>query len=133
MFNCSIFSLKFFLETTKANFKSNANLLEGSKTLASYTADGKRGDVNEGKFNVDVTDILTGNGDFKSDKGKGAFNTLFAFKKMDRKIKIESDFNVAQPTYDVNTKFYYDFEKDNNKKIEFTTKSTYATHDLSSK
>lgn len=121
------------MQTTKTDFKSNANLLEGSNTLATYTADGKRGDVNEGKFNLDVTDVLTGNGNFKSEKGKGAFSTLFEFKKIDRKVKVESEFNVAQPTYDVNTKFYYDFEKDNNKKVEFTTKSSYATNDLSSK
>lgn len=125
--------MKFFLETTKTDFKSNANLLEGSKTLATYTADGKRGDVKEGKFNLDVTEVLTGSGNFKSDKGKGSLSTLFAFQKIDRKVKVESEFNVAQPNYDVNTKFYYDFEKDNNKKIEFTTKSTHATNDVTSK
>lgn len=121
------------MESTKTDFKSNANLLEGAKTLATYTADGKRGDVKEGKFNLDVTDVLTGNGNFKSEKGKGSLSSLFAFKKIDRKVKVESEFNVAQPNYDVNTKFYYDFEKDNNKKIEFTTKSSYATSDVSSK
>ncbi|XP_063705361.1 apolipophorins isoform X2 [Culicoides brevitarsis] len=127
------YSLKFFLETTKTDFKSTANVLEGAKTLATYSADGKRGDVKEGKFDLDVTEVLTGNGNFKSDKGKGSLTTLFVFKKIDRKVKVESEFNVAQPTYDVNTKFFYDFEKDNNKKIEFTTKSNLASNDLSSK
>uniref|UniRef100_A0A336M8K5 CSON013728 protein n=1 Tax=Culicoides sonorensis TaxID=179676 RepID=A0A336M8K5_CULSO len=127
------YSLKFFLQSTKNDFKSNANLLEGSTTLATYTADGKRGDVNEAKFDVDVTNVLLGTGNFKSEKGKGSLSTLFTFKKMDRKVKVESDFNVAKPNYDVNTKFFYDFEKDNNKKIEFNTKNTVSLGDLSSK
>lgn len=125
--------LKFFLKSTKVSFKSNANLMEGSKSLATYTTEGKRGDNTEGTFNIEVVNIFTGQGDFKSVKGKGSLSSLITFKKLDRKVKVESDFNIARPVYDVNTKFFYDYEKDNNKKIEFTTKNNIAPNDVNTK
>lgn len=127
------YSLKFLLDSSNVQFKSNANLLEGSNEVASYKASGKRGDKTEGTFEVVVKDVLTGNGDLKSVKGKGTLAVLLALTRIDRKLKLESEFNIAQPTYDVNSKFFYDFEKDNNKKIEFTTKSQIEYKNLDSK
>lgn len=108
-------------------------MLEGTNELASYSASGERGDTTNAKFDIAIKDILNGNGDLKSVKGKGTVAVLVGLTRIDRKLKLEGDFNIAQPVYDVNTKFFYDFEKDNNKKIEFNTNSRVEFKNIDSK
>lgn len=121
------------IKSTKNEFKINANLVEGSKQIATLNSEGKRGDTIEVKYNMDVIDVFSLNSDFNSVKGKGKLSVLGVIKKIDRKLKIESDFHISKPIYDVSTKLFYDFEKDANKKIEFTTKSSIATDNIDSK
>lgn len=121
------------MDATAAQAKSNAKLLEGKTELATYNFNVKRGENTQGQFDVSVKDVLKGKGELNSVKRKGTLNALITLEKIDRKLKLDTDFNVQQPAYDISTKFFYDFGKDDTKKIEFTTKSNLALKDIDSK
>uniref|UniRef100_A0A182S8Q8 Uncharacterized protein n=1 Tax=Anopheles maculatus TaxID=74869 RepID=A0A182S8Q8_9DIPT len=58
---------------------------------------------------------------------------LVSFVKQDRKVKLDSKFKVDKPVYDVEVDFYYDFEKDNSKKVRFETKNKVTQTSFDSK
>jgi hypothetical protein len=76
---------------------------------------------------------LKGSGELKANKGKGDANALFNIGKLDRKLKVDSKFNINAPVYDVSTDFFYDFEKDNTKKVHFDTKNKISKGTFDSK
>lgn len=80
-----------------------------------------------------VKDTLDGTGSFKSTNGKGDGNVVLTLPKVDRKFKIETTFNIAAPTYDMKTDFYYNFEKEDGKKITFDTKNRVTKNSFDSK
>lgn len=80
-----------------------------------------------------VKDTVDGTGSFKSTNGKGDGNVILTLQKVDRKFKISTTFNIAAPTYDMKTDFYYNYEKENDKKITFDTKNRVTKDSLDSK
>lgn len=114
---------------------SNAKLFVGSNELASYDVNVDRTDDKNlnGVFNMKVKDTVDGRGTFKSNNGKGDGNLLVTLQKVDRKFKISTTFNIAAPIYDMKTDFYYNFEKENDKKITFDTKNRLQTGSFDSK
>lgn len=86
-----------------------------------------------GVFNVKVKDTIDGTGSFKSTNGKGDGSVLITLPKVDRKFKINTTFNIAAPVYDMKTDFYYNFEKENDKKITFDTKNKVTRESFDSK
>lgn len=108
---------------------TNIKVFGGKQEIASYESKIVRGDNSNGKFDVKINQILTGTGEFKSNKGKGDANFLITFEKLARKIKTDVKFVISAPNYEVSTDFYYDFEKDNTKKVTFSTK-TKATKSM---
>lgn len=80
-----------------------------------------------------VKDTVDGKGTFKSNNGKGDGNLLVTLQKVDRKFKIDTTFNIAAPIYDMKTDFYYNFEKENDKKITFDTKNRVQKGSFDSK
>jgi hypothetical protein len=116
-------SLNFVLKADNKAVHSDAKALLGGEDLAGYKVDVTKGDNTNGKFEVFVKDTFKGDGEFKANKGKGDANALFSLGKLDRKLKMDSKFNIAAPVYDIATDFFYDFEKDNTKKVHFDTKN----------
>lgn len=114
---------------------SNSKLYVGSNELASYDANVDRTDDNtmNGVFNLKVKDTVDGTGSFKSARGKGDGNILLTLLKVDRKFKINTSFNIAAPIYDMKTEFFYNFEKENDKKITFDTKNRVTRDSFDSK
>lgn len=80
-----------------------------------------------------VKDTVDGAGSFKSTNGKGDGNVVMTLQKVDRKFKIGSTFNIAAPVYDMKTEFFYNFEKENDKKITFETKNKVTKDTFDSK
>lgn len=114
---------------------SNSKLYVGSNELASYDVTVDRTDDKNmnGVFNMKVKDTVDGTGTFKSNNGKGDGNILLTLQKVDRKFKISSTFNIAAPIYDMKTEFFYNFEKENDKKITFDTKNRITKGSFDSK
>lgn len=114
---------------------STSKLFAGATELASYDVNVDRTDDKNmnGVFNMKVKDTVDGTGTFKSTNGKGDGNVLITLLKVDRKFKINTTFNIAAPIYDMKTEFFYNFEKENDKKITFDTKNRVTQNSFDSK
>lgn len=92
----------------------------------------KGGNAN-GNVKVDIKDLIKANGQLKATKGKGNANIVVEFVKSGNKIKSESQFTIADPTYNFDITFYPYFEKDNNKKIVLSTHNKVTGKSVDSK
>jgi hypothetical protein len=129
----SLKRVNFAVKADNKAVHSDAKALVGSTELAGYNFDVTKGDNTNGKFEVFVKDTFKGDGEFKANKGKGDANALFSIGKLDRKLKIDTKFTIAAPVYDIATDFFYDFEKDNTKKVHFDTKNKISKQLFDSK
>ncbi|XP_077288489.1 apolipophorins-like [Arctopsyche grandis] len=79
--------------------------------------------VPSGNLRLILKDFVKSEGQFKVNdqdkKGNGVL--LIHFLKANRKIKFDNNFLIFKPQYNVNVDIYYDYEKDNSKKMTFTT------------
>lgn len=92
----------------------------------------KGGDAN-GNVKVNLKDLLTVNGQLKANKGKGTANLVLDFVKVPNKVKLDSSFNIAAPTFDIDVTLYPQFEKDNNKKVVLSTHNKVSENAIESK
>uniref|UniRef100_A0A2M3ZDY1 Putative apolipophorins n=1 Tax=Anopheles braziliensis TaxID=58242 RepID=A0A2M3ZDY1_9DIPT len=116
-----------------ASVQSNAKVLVDKEEFATYDVKLDRSQDPNGKFTFVVKDFFDGNGELKSNKGQGELFALVSFVKQERKVKLDSKFKVSAPVYDVAVDFYYDFEKDNSKKVHFETKNKVTQTNFDSK
>ncbi|KAJ6644415.1 Apolipophorin [Pseudolycoriella hygida] len=113
---------------------SNTKLFSGSTELGSYDVNVDRDEKNvNGIVKIKVKDTLDGEGSFKSTNGKGDGSVLINLSKIDRKVKMTTSFHILAPTFDMNTDVYYNFEKENDKKITFSTKNRVTGTSFDSK
>ncbi|XP_055539565.1 apolipophorins [Wyeomyia smithii] len=127
------YKLTLAVHLTPATVLSNAKVLVGKDEFSTYDLKVDRTDNSNGKFNFVVKDFLDGNGEFKANNGEGDGTVLMNFVKQDRKLKLDTKFKVNSPVYDIATDFYYDFDKDNTKKIHFDTKNKVTKSSFDSK
>lgn len=92
----------------------------------------KNGNAN-GNVKIDLKDLLKADGQLKSTKGKGTGQLVVDFVKIGNKIKTDSQFNIAAPTYDVDLTIYPQYEKDNSKKISLSTHNKITEDSIDSK
>lgn len=86
--------------------------------------------ISNGKLNLQIKDQLTAKADFKINKGgKGDLTAVVNLKKAQRKLTIDSKFNIAAPKYDVETTIGYD----NDKKIYIKTENVMDKSKTSTK
>ncbi|XP_053670702.1 apolipophorins [Anopheles nili] len=129
----SPYKLSLTVQFSAANVLSNAKVLVDKEEFATYDVKLERGQDPNGKFTFVVKDFFNGNGELKSNKGQGELFAVASFVKQDRKVKLDSKFKVSAPVYDVAVDFYYDFEKDNSKKVHFETKNKATQSSFDSK
>uniref|UniRef100_A0A182MAM9 Vitellogenin domain-containing protein n=1 Tax=Anopheles culicifacies TaxID=139723 RepID=A0A182MAM9_9DIPT len=129
----SPYKLSLTVQFSAANVVSNAKVLVDKEEFATYDLKLQRGQDPNGKFTFVVKDFFNGNGEFKSKNGNGDLFALANFVKQDRKVKLDSKFTAAKPDYNVEVDFYYDFEKDNSKKVRFETKNKVTQTSFDSK
>uniref|UniRef100_W4VRP6 Putative apolipophorin n=1 Tax=Corethrella appendiculata TaxID=1370023 RepID=W4VRP6_9DIPT len=127
------YKLALVIQVDPKAANSNAKVTVGKTEYITYDAKVKRGATGDGTFKLIVKDILSGEGSYKSVSGKGDATALVTFNKLDRTLKVESKFYISSPTYDIETDFYYDFEKDNTRKVHFATKNQIQPSGFDSK
>lgn len=133
MFSFILNSFDFVLKINAKSIDSSGQLTASDANVVVYKVHVDRTDGKKnGKLSFTVNSLLTGDGSFKSNNGKGDGNFLVSLINIDRKLKAVSTFTLAAPTYDINTEFYYDFEKDDKKKITFDTKNKVSKNKLES-
>ncbi|XP_058128999.1 apolipophorins [Anopheles ziemanni] len=129
----SPYKLSLTVQFSAANVVSNAKVLVDKAEFATYDFKLERGNDPNGKFSFVVKDFFDGNGELKSTKGQGELFAVVNFQKQDRKVKLDTKFKVSAPVYDVSVDLYYDFEKDNSKKVHFETKNKATQTSFDSK
>lgn len=85
----------------------------------------------KGFVKASIKDSVSIDGSFESNGGKGKGEVTATLK--DRKIRAESTFTIQKPTFDFNGDFYYDFEKDNTKKVHLSTQNKLDNQSVDSK
>lgn len=107
------------LKNTDKGHQSNSKVTVGKREIASVETELTYGSNQDGKLKASLTDAITVDGTFKATNGKGTAVVTAGVK--DRKLHAESQFTVQKPTYDFVTDFFYDYEKDNSKKVHVAT------------
>jgi hypothetical protein len=85
----------------------------------------------KGVLKATIKDTANIDGSFESNRGKGKGEVTAALK--DKKIRAATTFTVQKPTYDFSADFYYDYEKDNSKKVSFSTQNKLDQQSIDSK
>ncbi|XP_055601497.1 apolipophorins [Uranotaenia lowii] len=127
------YKLTLVLQLSPSNILSNAKVLIGKDEFATYDVKLDRTENANGKFIFTVKEFFDGNGEFKAKNGEGDGFALVNFLKQDRKLKLDTKFKINAPVYDIATDFYYDFDKDNSKKVHFDTKNKVTKSSFDSK
>lgn len=100
--------------------------MRGSTELLTYDiATQHDATTRTGKVHVTVRELLTGHGTYSAVNGVGDATLLIDIPRIQRKLKVDTKFKVAAPQYDFRNEFYYDYERANDKKIIFDTKTTW--------
>lgn len=133
-----LFSIEFVLLVTPTNGKSNAKISAGSGELASYDLNVNRngGDQNakaDATLNLKIKDLLSGDGKYEHSKGKGSSDLLITLLKSGRKLNLKQNYEKQPTELKINTELFYDFEKDNSKKITLNTDTKFPKNSLGSK
>lgn len=111
------------LNATPKNTQGSTKVTRSGADILAFNANYVRGDNANGKFDISIKDMLAGHGEAKWKNGVGDVTVLFNLKKLARKIKLESKYQIARPTYNIDATIYYNFEKDNAKKLTFNTQN----------
>lgn len=85
----------------------------------------------KGSLKATIKDNANIDGSFESKRGKGRGEVTAALK--DKKIRAETTFTIQKPTFDISADFYYDYEKDNSKKVHFSTQNKVESQSFDSK
>lgn len=122
--------LDFKLAVTPKSSQTTGKLLADNNEFLSFNAVLNRsgGDANApttGTFDLTVQEFVVAHGDYNSLKGVGKSEFVVTFPKFDRKVKVDTKYEVAANKFDLRNDFYYDFEKDNTRHISFDTKNKF--------
>lgn len=88
------------------------------------------GDANApttGTLDFTVHEIVTAHGEYNSLKGNGKSEFIITFPKVDRKVKVDTKYEVTSNKFDLRNDFYYNFEKDDTRHVAFDTKNKYTS------
>lgn len=121
----------FILKNTEKEHSASSKVNVGKNEFANWESKLTYGNQMVGSIKGSVADAITADGTFQSNNGKGTAVINASIK--DRKVKADTQFNIQKPTYDFSTDIFYDFEKDNNKKVHFATRNNIASNSFDSK
>lgn len=119
------------MKNTDKEHSASSKVTVGKSEFANWESKLTYGNNMVGSMKASVTDAITADGTFQSNNGKGTATINAAIK--DRKVKADTQFTVQKPTYDFETDIFYDYEKDNTKKVHFETKNKIDDNSLESK
>lgn len=121
----------FFLKNTEKEHNANSKITVGKSEFANWESKLTYGNQMTGSLKGSVGNDIKAEGTFQSNDGKGTATINASLK--DRKVKADTQFTIKKPTYDFSTDIFYDFEKDNTKKVHFSTKNNIADSNFNSK
>lgn len=96
-------------------------------------AKGSKGPNPHGTMKMFVVNLIDAKGEFKSTDGVGSGSILVDLTKMGRKLKAESSFTCKHPTHNMKLDVFFDYEKDNSKKLHIDTQNQITKESLDSK
>lgn len=111
----------FVIKNTDKEHSASSKVTVGKNEFANWESKLTYGNQMVGTLKGSVSDAIIVDGNFKSVNGKGNAVVNAAIK--DRKLKAESTFTIQKPTFDFATDIFYDYEKDNTKKVHFGTQN----------
>lgn len=119
------------LKNTEKDHSATSKVTIGKNEFANWESKLTYGKQIVGTIKGSITDVLVVDGTVQSNNGKG--NAVITGSVKDRKVKAETQFTILKPTYDFSTDVFYDYEKDNTKKVHFSTKNNIADSKFDSK
>lgn len=120
-----------FLKNTEKEHSSNSKVTVGKSEFANWESKLSFGPQMVGSMKASVTDAINADGTFQSTNGKG--NAVINASVKDRKLKADTQFTIQKPTFNFATDIFYDFEKDNTKKVHFATNNNIKDNSFDSK
>ena len=123
--------ITIFVKNTEKDHSANSKITVGKNEFASFESKLTYGKQMVGSLKASAANAVTAEGNFQAANGKG--NAVINASIKDRKLKGESQFNIAKPTFDFSTDIFYDYEKDNTKKVHFSTKNQVQDNSVVSK
>lgn len=121
----------YMVKNTQKGHDGSWKVLVGRNELATGDSKLTYGQDIKGTMKMNVKDTVNVDGTYESKKGKG--NIVFNVGLKDRKLHTATQFTIQKPVYDFASDFYYDYEKDNSKKITFSTKNKIQPRSIDSK
>lgn len=70
-----------------------------------------------------MKDLLNAKSEFTTKQGQGSGNALVELLTLNRKLKGDATFHIANPVYNFDGNLFYDADKDNSKKVHLATKN----------
>lgn len=120
-----------FLKNTEKEHTANSKVTVGKNEFANWDSKLTFGNPMTGSMKASLNDLLSFDGTVQSTNGKG--NAMITGSIKDRKLKADTQFTIQKPTYDFSTDIFYDFEKDNTKKVHFATHNNIQDKSFDSK
>lgn len=129
--------LNFKLLVTPKQGLSSGKVIADTTDFITFNAVLNRngGDANApttGTIDLTVQEFVTAHGDYNSQKGVGKSELVVTFAKFNRKVKVDTKYEVSANKFDLRNDFYYDYEKDNTRHVAFDTKNKYTSNSLDS-
>lgn len=119
--------------TNTQELDSHAKISIGADDVVDIVVKGARGAEPHGTLKVMVKNMVNANGQFKVFGGKGTGDLLVEIPKMDRKVKAETSFTCQDATHNAILNIYFDFEKDNTKKLHLETNNQITKESFDTK
>lgn len=119
------------LKNTDKEHFATSKVVVGNSDFANWESKLTYGTQMVGSLKGSISDAVSADGTFQSNNGKGSATVTATIK--DRKVKADTQFNIQKPTYDFATDIFYDFEKDNTKKVHFATRNNIQENSFDSK
>lgn len=119
------------LKNTDKDHAANSKVTVGKNEFASWDSKLSYGQQMTGTIKGSITDVITLDGTITSMNGKG--DSVINASIKDRKLKANSKFTIQKPTFDFETDIFYDYEKDNTKKVHFLTSNNIVSNSFDSK
>lgn len=119
------------LKNTDKGHTATSKVIIGKNEYANWESKLTYGNQMLGSLKGSISDAITADGSFQSTNGKGSATINASIK--DRKVKADTQFTIQKPKYDFSTDIFYDYEKDNTKKVHFSTNNNIDDSSFDSK
>lgn len=119
--------------TNTQELDTHAKISIGADNVVDIEIKGARGADPHGTLKVIIKNMVNANGQFKVSGGKGTGDILVEIPKMNRKVKADTSFTCQDPTHNAILNVYFDFEKDNTKKLHLETNNQLTKHSFDTK